>query len=369
METNFSNLRSIAIVIFAHNEAPVIQKTVQFAKSALDQEDALFVIADNCTDDTAAIAHAAGAKVYRRDNISPYGKGAALSWLTRVHGNILKKYWRLVILDADTLISPDFLNDLKNQISNDTNVFQCFVYPIGYEHSPISTLIALSEMIEQSVFNRLKSFLGWPIRLRGTGMVIHPELLCSIASQVQTDVEDIVLTLLITEKNINIAQLSSIYVYDPKPVETSAASRQRARWFRGQWTALWLYRSAILRTLSQGIKGLSLIATIFLKPRWLMMTIKFFLALFCYQVPILAAFWVLLFSLDILLISIGILSSKERMIFIKTLIFIPGFVFMWLRSIRLSFQRLPWLRVRDPSFIPNHGTFTHPGLLESKKLN
>jgi cellulose synthase/poly-beta-1,6-N-acetylglucosamine synthase-like glycosyltransferase len=367
METNVSTSRPIAVLIFAHNEAPVIQKTVQRALGALESGDVLFVVADNCSDDTASIAHSAGARLFRRDNASPHGKGAALSWLTQLHGNILKKYWRLVILDADTLITSDFIANLRLNITDDSTVYQCFVHPIGYEHSPISTLISLSELTEQSVFNRLKSFLGWPVRLRGTGMVISPALLCSISKQLQTDVEDIVLSLLISEKNINISQLSSVPVYDPKPIDVSAASRQRARWFRGQWTAFWIYRSAILRNLTLGPKGWSLIADIFLKPRWLSMLLKLSLALFCLPFPVLTAFWAFLFFFDFFLIAAGILSSNQRWFFIKTLIFIPGFVLMWLRSITLSFQRHPWLRVRDSSFSSSHLTLPHSPLLESKK--
>ncbi|MCE1255102.1 MAG: glycosyltransferase [Anaerolineae bacterium] len=372
METDkTSSSQPVAVVIFAHNEAPVIKKTVQFVINALKPNDALFVVADNCTDETASIAQDAGACVLSRDNVTPFGKGAALSWLVKFHRNTINKFWQIVILDADTIVPPNFVDDIRAKVSDANNVHQCFVYPIGFEVSPISTLIALSEIIEQSVFNNLKSAVHWPVRLRGTGMVIPPSLLCTFSNHIRTDVEDIVLTLLFSENNIKISQLSNIFVYDPKPTETSAASRQRARWFRGQWSAFWLYRNTILHILSQGIKGWSLISTIFLKPRWLMICVKFCLALvfLLTNIQVLAVTFGMLYFLDVLLIGLGILISKERVIFLKTLVFIPAFVIMWLCGIRLSFQRLPWLRVRDSSYIPGYAPFTHPGLLDSKKLN
>ena len=361
--------RRIAMVICAHNEASIIQKTVQLALEAARIEDSLFVVADNCSDSTASVAEEAGAQVYRRDVHCPPGKGAALAWFVRSHWNVLRKFSRVVVLDADTIVRNDFLDQIRSRIAESDCVMQCFVLPSEYENSPISTLIALSELLEQSIFNRIKTYLGWSVRLRGTGMVIAPSILLSVCDDLHTDVEDIALTLLISSKNMKIVQLSNIFVQDPKPHETSAASRQRARWFRGQWAALWYYRSSILRILTQGPGGFELIGGIFLKPRWLMMAIKVLLAIQFIQTPIWGGLFALWFLFDFILILIGISQIENKTIFIKALFYLPGFVLMWLKSILLSFQKIPWLRVRELPSETNLQTFDPQQFMVQKKRN
>ena len=341
----YSN-RTIALVIFAHDEAAIIRDTVLSARQAVGKRDGLFVIADNCTDLTAEIAREAGAAVLIRENKKHLGKGAALGWFVKYHWHLLRNYRMLVVLDADSVIEPDFLALVRAEIKDGDQVMQCLVKPIGYEHSHISTLIALSELVEQSMFERIREKLGWPVRLRGTGMVIDPHILYSVAEELQTELEDIALTLLMAGKGIKVKRLETIWVGDPKPTEPASASRQRARWFRGQWNALWIYRKEIMKIGVQGLGGWSLLSSLFLKPRWLSLVLG--LVLFAISIP--NVFWLGLFGVFLLfnfsLILAGILKMPERKIFLKAIVFVPGFVFMWLKSIFLSFQRLPWLRVR-----------------------
>lgn len=359
----------VALLIFAHDESFVIEKTVTAACKALETGDAIFVVADHCTDDTASCAEKAGAQVFIRDHGSAQGKGAALVWFIKYQWHVLYEFNRVVILDADSFIESDFIKNIKGHLDETEQVMQCFVSPIEYEHSPISTLIAFSEMVEQSVFERIKSKLGWPIRLRGTGMVVSPKDLLSVSNQVETEVEDIALTLLFAEKNFKIKPLADVLVYDPKPVAALAASRQRARWFRGQWAALWHYRNATFKIISQGLGGWSLISSLFFKPRWLMMALKITLAVASIRMPGLTASFLFLLSIDLILYMVGFFQLKEKMPFLKAFIYFPGFVLMWLASIFLSFQRLPWLRVRESKIAPGSIGMRHPEPIKTIKLN
>jgi cellulose synthase/poly-beta-1,6-N-acetylglucosamine synthase-like glycosyltransferase len=370
MNTNIHFSLKVALVVFAHNESFIIQRSVLSASKALECGDAIFVIADGCTDDTARLAKQAGAQVLIREGVSSSGKGAALAWFIKYHWNAIKDFSRLVILDADTYIEPDFIMRIKTQKNNTDQVLQCFVSPCGYEGAPISSLIALSEIVEQSIFDRIRSLNGWSVRLRGTGMVISPQQLASVSERVQTEVEDIALTLLFAEKNIHIQQLAVVAVHDPKPMETTAASRQRARWFRGQWSALWTYRGSILKIIGQGPSGWLLINSLFLKPRWLMMVIKIILAIAFNRLPFLAAFFWLLASSELILFFIGILRIKEKQLFLKAIIHFPEFIFMWLKGIVLSLKQQPWLRVRETQNIqddcdPDQQPFSNSPVLHS----
>src|SRR5579862_269745 len=70
----------VAVVIPAHNEALGIGDTLQSLIPQLKNGDRLLVLADNCTDDTAAIAAAAGAEVAVRKDPILRGKGFALDF-------------------------------------------------------------------------------------------------------------------------------------------------------------------------------------------------------------------------------------------------------------------------------------------------
>ena len=72
--------RRLAVIIPAHNESTGILPTISDIKPQLKDGDRLLVIADNCSDDTAAVAATAGAEVVTRADMTRIGKGYALSW-------------------------------------------------------------------------------------------------------------------------------------------------------------------------------------------------------------------------------------------------------------------------------------------------
>ena len=83
-ETNLAAPKSrFAIVVPAHNEAMVLGdlldnlRILKYPKELYD----VFVIADNCTDNTADIARAHGAHVFERENKELVGKGYAMDWV------------------------------------------------------------------------------------------------------------------------------------------------------------------------------------------------------------------------------------------------------------------------------------------------
>src|SRR3979411_456861 len=72
--------RRVAVIVPAHNESAGILPTIQDIRPQLNAGDRLIVVADNCSDDTAAVAAAAGAEVIARDDLEKIGKGYALGW-------------------------------------------------------------------------------------------------------------------------------------------------------------------------------------------------------------------------------------------------------------------------------------------------
>ena len=77
------SLHRFAVVVSARNEEGVIGELLEslnrqnYPKELLD----LYVVADNCTDDTAGAARRAGAFVYERFDQLHKGKGYAMDYL------------------------------------------------------------------------------------------------------------------------------------------------------------------------------------------------------------------------------------------------------------------------------------------------
>ncbi|MEE1049427.1 MAG: glycosyltransferase family 2 protein, partial [Clostridia bacterium] len=71
-----------AVVVSARNESSVIGNLIRSIRNQKYPEELvdIFVIADNCTDNTAEVAREAGAIVYERFNKELVGKGYALDW-------------------------------------------------------------------------------------------------------------------------------------------------------------------------------------------------------------------------------------------------------------------------------------------------
>lgn len=337
----------IAFLILAHNEAQVIGSTITSVLEDQDPGGPLFVVADNCTDDTASCARAAGAQVFTRTTGTPDGKGKALAWFMREHGRLLEAIDMLVILDADSKIKPGFNAGVKASRSPAQPVYQCFLFPVSNDQSPIGKLAALSELLDQRLTDRLRSRLKWPVRLRGTGMIIQPALLASLSQDLDTEVEDIALTLLLVAQKIPIARMEEVVVFDQKPGTAGAAAEQRARWFRGQWVACWHYRRQVIQTILRGPAGWSLLGSLFLRPKWLMVSLTFLLALVLLPWPWFSlAFWVL-GSLSLVYYAIGLAFIPERGTYLRSLRYTPAFIWMWVRSLLLALRSSSWRRTRN----------------------
>lgn len=339
--------KKFAVLVFAWNESSVIQETVFNILQALRRSDALFVIADNCTDDTAMLARRAGAITIERYSKLKKGKGAALTWFVDMYKNQLLTYDSVIILDADNRVSAGFFEKLEGALTPEITVAQCLLSPTNIMDNPLSTLISLSELVEQTMFDRIRSTLGLSVRLRGTGMVFDPQILVELCPRISTEVEDIALSLLLAEKGVTIRQLRSTQVIDPKPIASAAASRQRARWFRGQWKAFWNYRFIVLLLLSRGPSGWSILNSLFLKPRWLKLVVFLAAGFILLRNTVISVFFFSIASVEILTILAGILCLSERWVYLKALVYIPLFIVMWMKGIILSLKHRPWLRARE----------------------
>ena len=106
---------STVIVVPAHDEAAVIGETLQSLADALGPNMRVVVVADNCTDSTAALARAAGVEVVERHDLQRRGKGFALAFAADHLRHDPPEIF--VVMDADCSTDPSSSTTAKTSRS------------------------------------------------------------------------------------------------------------------------------------------------------------------------------------------------------------------------------------------------------------
>jgi cellulose synthase/poly-beta-1,6-N-acetylglucosamine synthase-like glycosyltransferase len=350
---------AIHVVILARNEASVIGGTLLALSIGLGPKDQMHVVADHCSDATAHIAHEAGANVYLRQDGGPAGKGHALRWWLNETSSYADAEDIVVILDADSLVAPNFFDSIRKRMARGERVIQTRVEPVVRSSSPVARLAAYSETTEQRVCDAFRSKMGWPVRLRGTGMAFRRSILEDSCKSLSTFVEDVEMTLQLGSQKMPINFADETYIADPKPTDQNGVVNQRARWLRGQLQVLKTYLVQILSLILRGPAGWSLLSSVLLKPKTLIIPLKAFMTMVAWIASFVLGgpIWIglatlgtisLLMDAGTFLYGLRFASNRREAIF--TLAIAPIYLMVWLRSLTLSaVSGTVWHRARPVS--------------------
>lgn len=233
---NYLPIKRFAIFIPAHNEEIVIGNIVENLKQMNYPKDSydMYVIADNCTDGTAACAKKAGACVLERSDDKLRGKGHALQWAFE---NILydedNEYDAAVIFDADNLVSRSFLREMNNKLCDGQKVVQGYIDSKNPFDSWITTSYSVAFWTSNRLFQSARSFLGMSCEIGGTGFCMDVKVLKQIGWQATCLVEDLEFTMKLMLNNIKVGWAQDAIVYDEKPLTLASSWNQRRRWMQG----------------------------------------------------------------------------------------------------------------------------------------
>lgn len=244
---------SYAIIISAHNEEMVIRNTINSIKKMDYSSDKyeIFVVADNCSDSTAQLARESGASVYERTNLQENGKGQALKWMFNILFHLDKKYDAVVILDADNLVSKDFLKQIDKKMSQGFGVVQ------GYRDmkNPWESWITMSYSITYWLANRLfqlpRQYLGMNCTLTGSGYAVRMDILKKIGWKIETLTEDVEFYFQLCLQDIKIGWAHEAIIYDEQPTTLLQSWKQRTRWMQGHFSCVFIYGRQIFKKFIQ----------------------------------------------------------------------------------------------------------------------
>ena len=164
----------IAVLIPAHNEGHGVRATIMQTLSQLGPEDRVLVVADNCSDDTAAQARMVGAEVVERHDAERRGKGYALDFGVR-HLEMLAQHEGhspdvVLVLDADCVLSPGLIPRVAGLAQAHGRPVQASY--LMYAPTPgLKARVAEFAMRVKNLARSRGMFrLGLPCQLLGTGM-------------------------------------------------------------------------------------------------------------------------------------------------------------------------------------------------------
>ena len=162
------------IVIPAHNEQSGVAATVSSCLAS-DYPSLFFgvlVIADNCEDQTAAVARTAGARVVERFDTDKKSKGYAIEYLLEVleRSGELRSLDAVVVVDADTTIDPNLLRSFDDALRRGHDWIQAYYTVANPDQSWRTRLMTYAFSLFNGVMQLGQNALGSSAGFKGNGM-------------------------------------------------------------------------------------------------------------------------------------------------------------------------------------------------------
>ena len=221
-----------AILIPARNEETVIEGIIR----NLQQQDYprekydIFVIPNNCTDRTEAVARRCGARILHCMG-AVRTKGEVLH---DIFDQLKGHYDAYCVFDADNRADPDFLARMNDAIAAGAEAAKGKQVASNPYESWVAGCYDLYFQNNNLLFNRPRAALGLSAKLIGTGFMITDSLLDKLGGwNTVTLTEDTELAAQCAMKGIRIHYVPEAKSYDEQPLSFRASIRQRRRWSSG----------------------------------------------------------------------------------------------------------------------------------------
>ena len=246
-----------AVVVSARNESSVIGnliRSIQSQKYPKELVD-IFVIADNCTDNTAEVAREAGAIVYERFNKEQVGKGYALDWMFKLikeeHAD--KHYEAYIIFDADNILDPNYIAEMNKVFDNGYRIITSYRNSKNFDSNWITAGYSLWFLREAKYLNNARMSLGTSCAISGTGFLVSAEVIEENGGWIHHLLtEDIEFTTDSIIKGEKIGYCANAVLYDDQPTQFDQSYTQRLRWAKGFYQVFKNYGGKLVKGVFKG---------------------------------------------------------------------------------------------------------------------
>jgi len=240
----------LAVLVPAHNEAMGISATLKSVLPQLTSDDRLVVVADNCCDETAAVARAFDLTVIERHDLAKRGKGYALDFGLKFLATDPPDV--VVVVDADCLVAEGAIAKISQLAATEQRPVQArYLLAPPVNANPGAAVSLLAFTVKNLVRPLGLAQLGLPCLLTGTGMAFPWSVIRNASLASSNIVEDMQLSV-----DLLIAGSPALFCADAEvtgllPQQQHAAKSQRTRWEHGHLQTL---RTQVPRLLKVWVK-------------------------------------------------------------------------------------------------------------------
>lgn len=330
------------IVIPARNEKDVIVDTIKcILRSDYPRElYDIYVVADNCTDNTAELARAAGAIVYERTDPDPkhHKAGYALKYLFEKIMEEHPGYEAFIKFDADNLMEPDYISRMNDAFDAGVKCARGYSNSKNIDQNIITGISGLWYIRDCRFASHFRSAIGQGTMLGGAGMMFSAEIIEKHGWDCLCSSDDSEFTMRrLNQDKIKTMYVKDAVVYEDQPSTLKDTFSRYKRMARALNTLFW----------TQGIKSFGLFFV-----RWKWTYLDMFLTLLFIPVCVLCATWLPIYYIFDL-IALGLLGTYYDPgawdVFYKTLqliaislscAFVLAFILQALLAIALEHKRI-----------------------------
>ncbi len=250
-------LHGYAVLIAARNEQQVLPHLLRSIQEQTYPAELIttYVVADNCTDDTARVARELGANVLVRTDPVHIGKGYALHALLE-HIRQLgrwEEYDCFLVFDADNLLAPDYVEKMNRTRCDGYEAFCGYRNSKNFGTNWLTSGYSLMFLHDCVNMNRSRMLLGSSCIVSGTGFGCTRQVLerCGYWNFF-TLTEDTQFSYWCAANGVRVGYCHDAMVYDEQPVRFGQSWRQRVRWVQGSFQVAGKCGPSLLRGLLHG---------------------------------------------------------------------------------------------------------------------
>ena len=229
-----------AILVAARNEEKVIGNLLDSIKKQDYPSELLkvFVVCDNCTDNTYEVASNKGAVCYKRYDEERKTKGFALQYLfnciEKDYG--IKSFEGYFIFDADNLLQTDYISRMNDSFDAGEKIVTSYRNTKNFDENWIASTYAIHWLRSIRSNHRARSLLRLATNIQGTGFLFTNEIVLD-GWKYTSLTEDRALTADVVKEGYRITYNDKAMFYDEQPISLKVALRQRLRWSKGHLLA------------------------------------------------------------------------------------------------------------------------------------
>ena len=247
-------------IIPAHNEEAVVGNLIESLRNQTYNKELydIYVIADNCTDNTAKIAKEAGAIVYERYDETKKTKGYALNWFLQQKIKENAPYDAFFVFDADNIVDKNFIKNMNKKLCQGEDVVQGYRDIKNPSDNWITAGYAIFYWQMHRFYHLARYNIGLSPLLNGTGFMVKFDVIKPQGWDTETLTEDIEFSLKRIIKGKKLGWATDAIVYDEQPTGFRQSWSQRSRWTVGHLQCIQKYTKELAIATKENKKMMNL---------------------------------------------------------------------------------------------------------------